>query len=276
MIQAIGDNANCLFYIQTLENITEYRYNMIVGGMIMLKDVIESRNESLYSISKNTGVPYSTLCDVMSGKTSVENMRCGTLNRLSKYFELSMDYLYGTDTSPRKAYIYNEGRYVHLNVGQEEITYMGPRNLIAFKKINKKKGNMLYIDTFFSDDEGTIYVEEDFVDLGELASDYNNPDICKMDYVIGKPNGSKKISLIDNAILVSDNLAINYKESSTDDVLLEIIDVARDNQRMVMRLFDCLILETNMSKALQKRAIEAVERNKDLIQLEIEEIQKYA
>ena len=241
----------------------------------MLKDVIEERNESLYSISKNTGIPYSTLCDVMSGKTNMENMRCGTLNRLAKYFELSMDYLYGNNNNANKAYIFNEGRYIHLIVLNEEITYMGPKNLVSFKHINKKQENVLYIDTYFTDEEGKIYVEEDYVDLEGLAIEYNNPKISEMDYIIGKPNGSRKMKTIDDAILVSDNLAISVKDSSSDDILIEVTNVARSSQRLVIRLKDYALIETNMSKALQKRAIDAVKRNRELIDMEIEE-RRYA
>ena len=241
----------------------------------MLKDVIEERNESLYSISKNTGIPYSTLCDVMSGKTNMENMRCGTLNRLAKYFELSMDYLYGNNNNANKAYIFNEERYIHLIVLNEEITYMGPKNLVSFKHINKKQENVLYIDTYFTDEEGKIYVEEDYVDLEGLAIEYNNPQITEMDYIIGKPNGSRKMKTIDDAILVSDNLAISVKDSSSDDILIEVTNVARSSQRLVIRLKDYALIETNMSKALQKRAIDAVKRNRELIDMEIEE-RRYA
>lgn len=56
------------------------------------------------------------------------------------------------------------------------------------KKINKNYRNVLYVDPIFWDEDGTVYVEEDYVDLADLATEYSNTDICSMENIIGRTN----------------------------------------------------------------------------------------
>lgn len=60
----------------------------------MLKDILSSKNLSVYRVAKDTGISYSTLNDIVIEKTDLKNTSAHTLYRLSKYLEISMEMLY--------------------------------------------------------------------------------------------------------------------------------------------------------------------------------------
>ena len=60
----------------------------------MLKDYFDSLRRSLYSIAKESGVPYSTLNDLVNGKVRISECKAGMLRKLSITLGISMDELY--------------------------------------------------------------------------------------------------------------------------------------------------------------------------------------
>ena len=62
------------------------RYNQY-----MLKKYLKENNISIYSLSKNSGVPYSTLNDLVNHKILIENFKIGPARKISEalglYFE---------------------------------------------------------------------------------------------------------------------------------------------------------------------------------------------
>ncbi|MDO4198502.1 MAG: helix-turn-helix transcriptional regulator [Erysipelotrichaceae bacterium] len=60
----------------------------------MLKDYLKNRNISVYSLSKNTDIPYSTLSDLCNGKVEIENCKVDILYRISRYLNLNMNEVY--------------------------------------------------------------------------------------------------------------------------------------------------------------------------------------
>ena len=60
----------------------------------MLKTYLAMQNLSVYSISKCSGIPYSTLNDIVNCKVEIENVRAGILYALAKVLGISMDRLY--------------------------------------------------------------------------------------------------------------------------------------------------------------------------------------
>lgn len=60
----------------------------------MLKTYLEMRNISLYSISKSSKIPYSTLNDIVNCKVEIANVKAGILHALAKALGISMDELY--------------------------------------------------------------------------------------------------------------------------------------------------------------------------------------
>lgn len=238
--------------------------------MSSIKDFINEYHISIYKLSKETGIPYSTISDLVAEITPIENTSSGTLFRLASYFNVSMESFFKHGSNPA-INIYNEKRNVHILFNNNHIQYLGPKNLISFKKVNCIVGNTIYIDTYFSNSDGNIYVEEDYIDTKSLFDEYNITEEIDSEtkVIIGKPHSNEKLRIIDECIMVSDSMAIMQKESSTDEIILEIININRTNNCMTLRLKDYTILSTNMSSNMQKRAIESAKRNRDIIYDEI-------
>ncbi|MCC8150896.1 MAG: helix-turn-helix transcriptional regulator [Lachnospiraceae bacterium] len=59
----------------------------------MLNQRLIEKNMSVYRCSKLSGIPYSTLRDLLQGKTQIGNCTADTLYRLSKILDVSMEEL---------------------------------------------------------------------------------------------------------------------------------------------------------------------------------------
>lgn len=55
------------------------------------KDILEKNNLTTYSLSKKSGVPLTTVFDLSSGKTSIENVSVNTINKIANTLDLSID-----------------------------------------------------------------------------------------------------------------------------------------------------------------------------------------
>ena len=73
----------------TLDIIPIYRYNVD-----MLKNYLNDKGISIYSLAKESGVPYSTLNDIANGRVEVDNCRVSVIRKLSDCLGVSMDELY--------------------------------------------------------------------------------------------------------------------------------------------------------------------------------------
>jgi len=59
--------------------------------MMMVPELLESKNMTLYQLSKNSGVPYTTVNDIYHGRASLGKCTAETVYRLSKELDLSME-----------------------------------------------------------------------------------------------------------------------------------------------------------------------------------------
>ncbi len=63
-------------------------------GKQMLKAHLKKRGISVYALAKETGVPYSTLNDLVNGKVRAENCKAGLLFSVSRALNITMDEAY--------------------------------------------------------------------------------------------------------------------------------------------------------------------------------------
>lgn len=244
----------------------------------MLKDIVEKRGYTVYKLAKDAGVPYSTLSDLISGRTDIKKISAELLYKLSDTLGVSMERLYLNDKD-RRMYIYNEDRRVYIEFDGERYSYLGPKNLVGFKEILKlSEQKMIHVATWFRDEDGTIYTEEDYIDLIDVFADYDMsvPDIEIEDLVLGNPADTKKNILAETAMLVSDYMAVFPAESSTEDENVLIVNISRPTRRMVLRLRDYAVLSSNMKPEMEQRGIGSVKRNIQLINESISERRRYA
>lgn len=71
---------------------------------MLLADLLFEQGMSKYSLSKSSGVPYTTLCDIISGKTSLEKCSAETVYRLAKALHMPMEELLEAYTETRCAF----------------------------------------------------------------------------------------------------------------------------------------------------------------------------
>lgn len=60
----------------------------------MIKDLIKEKNISILDFSKLTGIPYSTLHELVSGKKDIRNCSMEMGYKISKVLDISMEQLY--------------------------------------------------------------------------------------------------------------------------------------------------------------------------------------
>lgn len=58
-----------------------------------INDVMENRNMTRYRLSKSSGIPYTTVNDICSGKSQLEKCSAETIYKLSKALGVSMESL---------------------------------------------------------------------------------------------------------------------------------------------------------------------------------------
>ena len=244
----------------------------------MLKDILEERGISVYKLSKETGISYSTINDIVIEKTDIKNTSANMLYRLAKYLEVSMEALYEDSiTTNMDIYLSNDGRNVILEFAGKRVQYLGPKNLISFHRVNRVDNNVLYVDCYFLSPEGKMYCEEDYIDLSDVLSDYEYVIDGKYTVILGTEKTSEKESIINNSLLISDNIAVLfYANPDIPDKCVQAVSVSKPKARAVIRMADYAVVSSTMSKAMLNRAVDAVRRNVDEINDEVEEVLKYA
>ena len=71
-----------------VETITAYRYN--IG---MFQNILKKKNLSIYQCSKLSGIPYSTLSDIINNKTTIEKCTAATAYNLARVLGVSVETL---------------------------------------------------------------------------------------------------------------------------------------------------------------------------------------
>lgn len=66
-----------------------------------INQILKEKGFSCYSLSKSSGIPWATLADICSGKTNLERCSAGTLMKLSKALELTLEELLSLDAEPK-------------------------------------------------------------------------------------------------------------------------------------------------------------------------------
>ena len=237
----------------------------------MFGELLEKRGISAYALSKKTSIPYSTIADILSDKTDIQNVSAKNLYALSKALDMTMEQLYLYKEDASIVYLYNDGRMVNVSIGRNHFSYMGPKNLLGFKMINGIHINTVYVETYFTDKKGKIYTEEDYIDLEDVLGE--DKTLLSKSYTvkIGNPKSSKSKILTENAVMIVDGLAVTESDLETDELVIEVTNLRKNKEKSLIRLKDYAVLYSTMSSKMQKKAVESTARNRDLIIEEIEE-----
>lgn len=87
-----------------IDNITDFRYN----GSMNLNVLLEEKKITKYQLRNITGIPYSTLSDLLNGKTDFRSCPLEMAFSLAKALSLSVEdfYRYGTQRQPLPSSLY--------------------------------------------------------------------------------------------------------------------------------------------------------------------------
>lgn len=58
-----------------------------------VNELMEQKAVTKYKLSQNSGVPYTTICDICNGKTKLENCSVKTVYKIAKALGVSMEFL---------------------------------------------------------------------------------------------------------------------------------------------------------------------------------------
>ena len=75
--------------------LTDYRRTDIIRAVMYMtiQQILREKNLSRYQLSKKSGVPWATLADICSGKTTLSRCSAGTLMKLSSTLDIPMEQL---------------------------------------------------------------------------------------------------------------------------------------------------------------------------------------
>ena len=59
-----------------------------------IQEYMKSNSITIASLQRSTGIPYTTLCDVIKGKTDIDNANVGILVKISSTLELDLRTVY--------------------------------------------------------------------------------------------------------------------------------------------------------------------------------------
>lgn len=78
-----------------------HRYNIFRVIELTINQILQEKGLSRYSLSKSSEIPWATLADICSGKTHLERCNAGTLLKLSKALELTLEELLSLDAETK-------------------------------------------------------------------------------------------------------------------------------------------------------------------------------
>ena len=168
------------------------------------KDLLEKKNITGYALSKNTGIPYTTINDLINGKTVIQNISLKHAIAISKCLDVGINELAKLDNPT-----FIEFRYFRNNV-LNELKRKGYSSFID-ETLRKKE-----IDYFYKNDgkEYAFYL----LALVDYLSKLNNQPIYDKRY-----NEIRKQKL-DKPFFVGSDL-IKYKsiEEAEKDLQIKVI-----------------------------------------------------
>ena len=92
----------------------------------MLNSILKEKNMTIYQCAKLSGVPYTTLSEVIRGKTRMEKCSAETVYRLSKVLNVSMEDLMRDTVETRSDFEIFKSNTCH------HVKDMGDLNFIVF------------------------------------------------------------------------------------------------------------------------------------------------
>ncbi len=119
-----------------------------------INHILQEKGFSRYSLSKSSGVPWATLADICSGKTHLERCSAGTLLKLSKALELTLEELLSLDIENKNKDTDSNGK--PSDKGYLEIDLPESLQKAIDDYIQGEKEKVLHLDCLWDEVYGSI------------------------------------------------------------------------------------------------------------------------
>lgn len=117
-----------------------------------IQQLLQDKKISRYRLSKLSGVPWATLADIYSGKTRLDRCATGTLSKLAKALDLSIEELLELETLPEKSIDTGKpNRKTYLETGLPKSIQKAIEDYIQ-----GEKEQVLYLDCLWGELYGAI------------------------------------------------------------------------------------------------------------------------
>ena len=117
-----------------------------------IQQVLREKGMSRYSLSKISGVPWSTLSDICSGKSDLNRCSVKTLSKLSKALEMPIEEIIELEIETKKDIDSGkpkDKKYLETNLS-------GRLDKVLKAYLEGKKENVLHLDCLWSELYGAI------------------------------------------------------------------------------------------------------------------------
>lgn len=141
----------------------------------MLKDRLEEKNMSAYRLSELSGIPYTTLNELLRGKTKISNCTADTLYRLSKTLQVPMEELLLDSPEYRCSFETFKSNVCHLVKDQGDLSFI--IETLESKDIRRYWNRRWYQEAFY------LLAMVDYLSrINEipLCTDYNDIRACSL------------------------------------------------------------------------------------------------
>ena len=125
----------------------------------MLKDYLAKIGKSIYALSQESGIPYSTLNDLANNKVEIDNCKVSLIRTLSEVLGITMDEVYRLSSAPEHMLTNTYGSDVTISVKNKSyyasFDYLGEEVELELCKVNE--------DTTYYVDEIGKWRSEDYI-----------------------------------------------------------------------------------------------------------------
>ncbi|MBQ7760923.1 MAG: helix-turn-helix transcriptional regulator [Clostridia bacterium] len=90
----------------------------------MLEAILEQKNISMYQLAKQSGIPYTTVSELVRGKTRIEKCSAETIYRLSRVLGVSMEDLISDSIEHRLDFEIFKSNICHMIKDNSEIDFI--------------------------------------------------------------------------------------------------------------------------------------------------------
>lgn len=132
----------------SIDNITEWRYNITKKGVdTMLEAILKERNMSMYQCAKLSGIPYTTVSELVRGKTKIEKCSAETVYRLSKILNVSMEDIIKDSVEARVDFEIFKSNVCHQVKDSSELDFI--INTLQEDNISRYWSKFWYAEAFY-------------------------------------------------------------------------------------------------------------------------------